>query len=78
MFSSPKRIIAQWKALWEAALSDQQRNKLKMMLDGGNLVFFFRFGEEVHGAPEYEVSVVQYLSAKVNLISEALEPDFVP
>lgn len=52
MFSSPKRIIAQWKALWEATLSDQQRNKLKMMLDGGNLVFFFRFTEEVYGAPE--------------------------
>jgi hypothetical protein len=52
MFSSPSKIISYWKTLWEAALSDQQKNKLKMMLDGGNLVFYFRYQNEVYGAGE--------------------------
>ena len=36
----------------EAALDVIQKNKLKLMLDGGNLAFFFLFGNEIYGAGE--------------------------
>jgi len=50
--STTKRLMAHWTTMWEAALDAQQRNKLKMMLDGGNLIFYFRYQNEVYGAPE--------------------------
>ena len=50
--STTQRLMAYWRSLWEAALDDQQKKKLKMMLDGGGLIFYFRYKDEVYGAPE--------------------------
>ena len=50
--STTQRLMAYWRSLWEAALDDQQKKKLKMMLDGGGLIFYFRYKDEVYCAPE--------------------------
>ncbi len=41
-----------WRGMWEAALDDVQKKKLKMILDGGNLLFFFRYENDIFGASE--------------------------
>jgi hypothetical protein len=46
------KIMKSWREAWDEALSDDQKNKLKMMLDGGNMLFFFDYKNEVFGAPE--------------------------
>ncbi len=38
--------------LFEAALDVLQKNKLKMLVEGGNFVFFFIFSNDVFGAGE--------------------------
>jgi len=50
--STTARLMAHWSAMWEAALDDQQKKKLKMMLDSGSLIFFFNYQNEVFGASE--------------------------
>jgi hypothetical protein len=50
--STTARLMAHWKALWEDALDDQQKKKIKMMLDNGSLLFFFRHNKEIYGASE--------------------------
>lgn len=56
MISSPtsttKRLMSYWHHCWESALSDQQKKKLQMILDNGNLILFFRYKDEVYGAGE--------------------------
>lgn len=47
-----------WKALqnlrniWEAALDAAQKNKIKMILENGSSIFFFRYEKEIYGASE--------------------------
>ncbi len=41
-----------WRGLWEAALDDLQKKKLKMILEGSNLLFFFRYENDIFGASE--------------------------
>jgi hypothetical protein len=47
-----KRLMDAWHKMWDEALDSAQKNKLKMMLDGGTLILFFRYEEDVFGAPE--------------------------
>lgn len=47
-----KKIMQRWREAWEEALSDEQKNKLRMMLDGGALLFFFDYKNEIYGASE--------------------------
>ncbi len=50
--STTSRLMAQWKNMWETALSDEQKRKLKMILESGNMIFFFTYKNEVYGAAE--------------------------
>lgn len=45
-------LMKKWHSYWETALSDIQQKKLRMLFDGGNLLFFFRYDNDVFGAPE--------------------------
>jgi hypothetical protein len=47
------RMMQKWLSLWESVvLNDEGRNKIRLMLDGGNLLFFFRFKNEIYGTNE--------------------------
>jgi len=49
---SRANLMKNFRDFWESSLSDLQQKKLRMLFDGGNLLFFFRYNNEVYGAPE--------------------------
>jgi hypothetical protein len=45
-------MLDKWKTYWEAALSHIQKNQLKMILESGQMILFFRYKGDVFGAGE--------------------------
>lgn len=47
-----KKIMQDWKVLWECLLSDQQKNKIKVMLDSNEFIFYFKYQNEIYAGSE--------------------------
>lgn len=52
MGSVTKRLIQQWNLVWKEHTAEEKRNRIRMLLEAGNLIFFFTHKGELYGAGE--------------------------
>lgn len=55
-------LLKTWNLIWQEHLQEEKRNRLRMLLDGSNLLFFFRYKGDIYGASE--ASRVTYAKLK--------------
>lgn len=52
MSDPTKHLLQRWHDLWQEGAADEKRNRVKMILDGSNVIFFFLYKGDLYGASE--------------------------
>jgi pantothenate synthetase len=47
-----KKLINQWNLVWKEQVAETKRNRAKMIVENGNLIFFFTCRNDLFGAGE--------------------------
>jgi hypothetical protein len=50
-YQATKRILQHWRQVWAEGVDDIE-NKVKLLMDSGEFIFFFKYKDEIYGTGE--------------------------